>query len=100
MGLLLDEQSEQGHEEVGWLLVVSPPCTMFSTLQNLTPEKRDADEVRKQLKEAVKHLTFAVYMCLKQVAEGRGFVFEHPVAASSWQLALVNQLLFLTAQSA
>ena len=82
-------------EERPWLLVVSPPCTMFSTLQNLTLEKRDADEVRKQLKEAVKHLTFAVYMCLKQAAEGRKFMFEHPVAASSWQLALVNQLLFL-----
>ena len=49
-------------EERPWLLVVSPPCTMFSTLQNLTLEKRDADEVRKQLKEAVKHLTFAVYL--------------------------------------
>ena len=67
MGFLSDEQSEEGHEKVGgkrpWLLVVSPPCTMFSNLQNLTLEKRDADEVRKQLKEAVKHLTFAVYMC-------------------------------------
>ena len=32
-------------------------------------------------------------MCMKQAAEGRKFVFEHPVGASSWQLALVNKLL-------
>ena len=51
--------------------------------------------MRKQLKEAVEHLTFAVYMCLKQASEGRKFMFEHPFSASSWQLALVNQLLFL-----
>ena len=30
---------------------------------------------------------------MKQAAEGRKFVFEHTVGASSWQLAVVNKLL-------
>ena len=34
-----------------------------------------------------------VFMCLKQVAERRKFVFEHPVGATSWQLALIKKLL-------
>ena len=46
-----------------------------------------------ELDAAIKHLAFAVFLCLKQAAEGRKFVFEHPVGASSWQLALVNKLL-------
>ena len=29
-------------------------------------------------------------LCLKQAAEGRKFVFEHPVGASSWQLLNVD----------
>ena len=35
----------------------------------------------------------AAFLCLKQLAEGRKFVFEHPVGALSWQLALVNKFL-------
>ena len=46
-----------------------------------------------ELDAAIKHRAFAVFLCLKQAAEGRKFVFEHPVGASSWQLALVNKLL-------
>ena len=46
-----------------------------------------------ELDAAIKHLAFAVFLCLKQAAEGRKFVFEHPVGASSWQFALVSKLL-------
>ena len=80
-------------EEKPWLVMASPPCKMLSTLQNLSIDKRDENEVRKKLEEAVKHLAFAVFLCLKQAEEGTKFVFEHPVRASSWQLALVNKLL-------
>ena len=80
-------------DERPWLLVVALPCAMLSILQNLALEKRDAGEVHKQFEEAVKHMAFSVYM-LKQAAEGRKFAFEHLVAASSWQLEFINQLLF------
>ena len=79
--------------DMPYLLVASPPCTVFSVFQNLSGVKRDAAEVQAELDAAIKHLAFAVFLCLKQAAEGRKFVFEHPVGASSWQLALVNKLL-------
>ena len=46
-----------------------------------------------ELDAAIQHLAFAAFLCLKHASEGRKFVFEHPVSASSWQLALVNKLL-------
>ena len=46
-----------------------------------------------ELDAAIKHLAFAVFLCLKQAAEGRKFVFENLVGASAWQLALVTKLL-------
>ena len=64
-------------------------------LQNLTRDKREAAEVQAELDAAIQHLAFAVLLCLKQAAEGRKFVFEHPVSASSWQLALVNKLPYI-----
>ena len=76
-----------------YLLVASPPCTVFTVLQNLSRDKREAAEVQAELDAAIKHLAFAVFLCLKQAAEGRKFVFELRVGASPWQLALVNKLL-------
>ena len=80
-------------EEKPWLLTASPPCTMFCVLQNLSLHKRDAQEVSEQMEAAIKHLGFAVFLCLKQAAEGRKFMLEHPASASSWQLVLMNKLL-------
>ena len=73
--------------------MLSPPCAAFSSLQNLARDKRQAAEVQAELDAAIQHLAFAVFLCLKQTLEGRKFVFEHPVSASSWQLALVDKLL-------
>ena len=71
------------------------PCTAFSTLQNFTLEKRDAKDIQRMMTEAIQHLSFAVFIGLKQAGEGRMFAFEHPAGASSWQLALVDRLLRL-----
>jgi hypothetical protein len=35
-----------------------------------------------------------VHLCIKQAREGRKFMLEHPVGASSWQTALVKRLFF------
>ena len=82
-------------EEAPWLLVVSPPCTMFSALQNLNILKMDSEEARRRLKEAMEHVAFGVLMCLKQAKAGRMFLFEHPATASFWQTALLNKLYFV-----
>ena len=84
---------KQWEDEKPWLLTASPPCTMFCTLQNLSIGKRDAGKVQAELEEAIKHLAFSVFLCMKQAAEGRKFMIEHPASASSWQLGLMNKLL-------
>ena len=68
---------------------------MISLLQNLSLAKRDDAVVRMDVERAIKHLAFAVFLCKKQAAEGRKFALEHPATASSWQLALMNELLSL-----
>ena len=66
------------------LLVCSPPCSMFSMLQYLTgdPQVRRPDEWKK----AADMVQLAVDMCMEQIKGGRLFVFEHPLAATSWKL--------------
>ena len=72
------------------LLVVSPPCTMFSTMQNVNIGKMDEADVRTRTEAAVSHFAFAFLMCIRQSQGGRSFVIEHPVGASSWALRLTN----------
>jgi len=78
-----------------WMLTASPPCTMFSTLQNISLAKRDADEVKGKLEDAMMLLSFAALMCIRQAKQGRKFMLEHPVGASSWSTAVLNKLYFL-----
>ena len=68
---------------------------MLSLLQNLILAKRDDAVVREEIECAIRLLAFAVFLCKKQAADGRKFALEHPATASSWQLALMNELLSL-----
>ena len=65
------------------LLVVCPPCKMYSILQRLRKYKGEAYE--NTLNEAREFLAFAMELCtLQQHTAGRKFVFEHPWFAESW----------------
>ena len=79
-------------EEKPWLVVLSAPCTEFSTLQAWNVSKRDPIEAKKKLDEAIDHVRFAVKLCELQHEAGRRFVYEHPVSATSWQLQCVRNL--------
>jgi len=76
-------QRRQAHEEIEdrrpWLLVASPPCKAFSSLQALsggpTPER---------LAEGTRSLEAALEFVQQQLARGGYFLFEHPWAATSW----------------
>ena len=63
------------------VLVVSPPCTTFSSLQHLRstemkPEKRAA---------GLELLEVGIKACQMRLRSGRTFVFEHPHSAKSWE---------------
>ena len=85
---LLDEAQQKRalrmvDEDKPYLIVLCPPCTMFSTLQNLNVA-RGSHQWNKEYEKAEKMLEFAMKVALKQHRAGRYFLFEHPVHASSW----------------
>ena len=82
-------------EEAPWLLVVSSPCTRFSTRQNFNINKIEVDEAYRRMKGAMTNVAFAVLPSLRPAKAGRKFVFEHSVGASSWRTALLNRLFFV-----
>ena len=74
------------------VIVLSPPCCVFSPLRNLTNYKRDTATVRQEESDGRLHLDFAVSLALLQLRSGRGFVFEHPKGASSWRTTSLQKL--------
>ena len=75
------------------LLILSPPCTLFSHLQHLHP--LGLPEVRDPVAwaEAVAFVEFSMELAEIQRRAGRSFVFEHPQSASSWKLPCVTAML-------
>jgi site-specific DNA-cytosine methylase len=75
------------------VLTVSPPCTLFSLLQNLSGGVKDMEAMKK----AIEMINFGVEMCLLQLKANRHFVFEHPASATSWKLTSLAALSRKTA---
>ena len=71
-------------EEAPWLLAISPPCTMFATIQALSFMRQDDEVIGSRMKEAMAHVGFVVKLCLMQAKEGRKFLIEQPAGVSSW----------------
>ncbi len=79
--------------EKPFLVVGSPPCTMFSRLQlNLNSAKMGKVEWEKRRREAEVLLVFAVAVYKLQVLAGRHFLHEHPATATSWRHPAVSKL--------
>jgi hypothetical protein len=77
--------------EEPFLVVGSPPCTMFSSLQNLRADKGTAKwEERRRAAEVL--LVFAVVVYDLQVRAGRHFLHEHPAGATSWTHPAIARL--------
>ena len=80
------------------LLIVSPPCVLFTILQNLSMKKRSNNpfamrEYLKQLCKAKALLRFGVEMCEEVLRYDGVFVFEHPLTSKAWQQPAVQRLL-------
>ena len=67
---------------------LSPPCTLFSSLQNLRKSDIPADE----LEVAMACVRFCVEVALFQISRGRLFHFEHPLTATSWSMPELDDL--------
>ena len=72
------------------LLVGPPECRMFSTLQNLS---RWTNKRQKEYESAKRHLEFTCKLYDYQISQGRWFLHEHPVGASSWKEKCVRGIM-------
>ena len=88
-----DEAMDLIDETKPLFIVGSPMCTAFSTWQRINAHRRDPVKMKEQYDKAVKHLRFVCRVYRKQLDEGRYFLHEHPVAASSWQEPCMARLL-------
>ena len=54
-----------------------------------------AERIEGELSRGLKHLTFAVLLCLVQYHRRRYFIIEHPAGARSWATSVMDNLLRL-----
>ena len=79
------------------LVIVSPPCTLYSIMQNMNkhhyenPDKH-AEYVRRQL-EARVLLNFGVEVCETVANYGGSYLFEHPWTSKAWAEPRLRRLL-------
>ena len=74
------------------LVILSPPCTAFSRLRGLSNHKRDPEVVAREVEEALEHVNFSVRVAWIQHRAVRGFLFEHPMHAESWNTPKLAEL--------
>ena len=77
------------------LVILSPLCTKFSTLQELNiavhgPEREAAIKIEKLT--AVKHIEFSMGLAKLQMSHGAYFLCRHPARASSWELPAIIEV--------
>ena len=75
-----------------FMLIGSPPCTMFSSLQNLKKYTRDPARFAEKVENAKKHIRFCVELYKMQIEGGRYFLHEHPRRATSWPMHEIMKL--------
>lgn len=75
------------------VLILSPPCTVFSELQRLWNIKRIAAHIwAARWAEGMVYIEHSMAAAEEQCKQGRFFVFEHPERASSWNLNVVKRV--------
>ncbi|CAK0894862.1 unnamed protein product [Prorocentrum cordatum] len=76
-------------------VVASPVCTPFSLILKMGEKVRDEGRYQALLKRCVVYLEFVMEICALQQREGRFFLCEHPWAAWSWHLKIVEKVRLL-----
>ena len=76
------------------VLMLSPPCTVFSDLQRLFNIKRiRADVWQDRWEQGMVHLCHAMLCARTQILREAFFAFEHPARASSWEQPVVKHVV-------
>ena len=75
------------------LLIGSPMCSSFSSIQNLNWGRMTPEEIHKVKEYGMKHLRFALRLYELQMEMGVYFLHEHPASASSWNTKEVKRIM-------
>ena len=81
------------------LIILSLPCTKFSTLQALNlhsngPECAAVFAVEKE--KAIAHIEYLMKLAKLRISRGAYFLFEHPAHATSWELPCIKESMKMT----
>jgi hypothetical protein len=75
------------------ILILSPPCTAFSSLQRVFNYKKlPVEVVRRKMEAAMVLLCHAIACAMLMYRAGKCFVFEHPASATSWNMPDVTAI--------
>jgi hypothetical protein len=80
-------------EEQPFIVIGSPPCTMFSSLMISNRKFMAPADGKRRLAEAHVLLDFPIDIYFMQLAAGRHFLHEHPQGARSWTTAKMSKLM-------
>lgn len=75
-----------------FFIMLSPPCTMYSKMQNLNLKKMKEDVRIRRFDEADCYLNFSMTLAKRQHRNGRFWCHEHPRDASSWRKPSVHEM--------
>ncbi len=78
------------------MIMLSPPCTMFSAIQRMwNIKKMSESQYQARMKEAICHIDYSMQLAMLQCHASRYFGFEQPGRASSWDLESVKRVAAL-----
>jgi hypothetical protein len=66
-------------------VMLSPPCTVFSTMQNMNWGRMSDEAKEEKMRIGVRLLDVAVWIATEQVNNNRFYIIEHPRGAASWK---------------
>merc|ERR1711884_251478 len=75
------------------VVMISPECKAFCVLQQWNHPRMTVVSVEWHAERSIKHLSFAVLIALLQYHAGRYFALEHPAAARSWGIDVLQSLV-------
>ena len=74
------------------IVLGAPPCTVFSSMQNINQKHHGTPEWQNRFAEGLTLLQFSVEVYWDQISRGKFFLHEHPATASSWELSVIRDL--------
>ena len=87
------EAMKKVKDDKPFILVASPMCAPLSALQEVfNYPGMETEEVRRRLEDGLKHVKFALELCLEQYRNGRLFLLEHPAGASTWSTEMIANM--------